>query len=96
MLGSSFNHLVQDAQPILYPEDHADEIDALNQRTYQLLNNGVYRAGFAQSQEAYEEAYGVITSYSIHYTKLYDLVSLYQDLHAPAGAGQWFCIFEPQ
>ena len=24
------------------------------------------------------------------------LVSLYQDLHAPAGAGQWFCIFEPQ
>ena len=24
------------------------------------------------------------------------LVSLYQDLHAPAGAGQWFCIFEPR
>jgi len=62
MLGGSFNHLVQDAQPILYPEDHADEIDALNQRTYQRLNNGVYRAGFAQSQEAYEEAYADVFS----------------------------------
>lgn len=24
------------------------------------------------------------------------MVSLYQDWHAPAGSGQWFCIFEPQ
>ena len=35
-----------------------DEIDALNARIYQTVNNGVYRAGFATSQEAYEEAVG--------------------------------------
>jgi len=35
-----------------------DEIDALNARIYQTLNNGVYRAGFATSQAAYEEAVG--------------------------------------
>jgi putative glutathione S-transferase len=33
------------------------EIDALNARIYESVNNGVYRAGFARSQEAYEEAY---------------------------------------
>jgi putative glutathione S-transferase len=32
------------------------EIDALNARIYDTVNNGVYRAGFATSQEAYEEA----------------------------------------
>ena len=40
----------------LYPDDLADEIDALNSKIYSHLNNGVYRAGFAASQEAYEEA----------------------------------------
>ena len=40
----------------LYPDDLADEIDALNSRLYEKLNNGVYRAGFATSQGAYEEA----------------------------------------
>jgi len=35
-----------------------DEIDALNARIYQTVNNGVYRAGFATSQAAYEEAVG--------------------------------------
>jgi putative glutathione S-transferase len=33
------------------------EIDALNTEIFQRLNNGVYRAGFARSQAAYEEAY---------------------------------------
>lgn len=40
----------------LYPEDLAAGIDALNPRIYDLLNNGVYKAGFASSQEAYDEA----------------------------------------
>ena len=40
----------------LYPDGLADEIDALNARIYDQFNNGVYRAGFAASQEAYEEA----------------------------------------
>lgn len=43
--------------PDLYPADIAAEIDALNERIYPALNNGVYRAGFATTQEAYAEAY---------------------------------------
>jgi len=39
-----------------YPEPLRPEIDALNRRIYETVNNGVYRAGFATSQEAYEEA----------------------------------------
>ncbi|MFN4298047.1 MAG: glutathione S-transferase family protein [Brevundimonas sp.] len=41
-----------------YPEDLRPEIDALNDRIYSTLNNGVYRAGFATKQDAYEEAVG--------------------------------------
>ena len=40
-----------------YPEDLRDEIDAINKTVYDKVNNGVYRAGFATSQEAYEEAF---------------------------------------
>jgi putative glutathione S-transferase len=43
--------------PDLYPEDLRTAIDEVNQRTYNSVNNGVYRAGFATSQEAYEEAF---------------------------------------
>lgn len=39
-----------------YPENLRDNIDALNARIYDTLNNGVYRSGFATTQEAYEEA----------------------------------------
>ena len=39
-----------------YPEPLRDEIDALNDFIYPKINNGVYRAGFATTQEAYEEA----------------------------------------
>jgi putative glutathione S-transferase len=39
-----------------YPEELRAEIDALNARIYDTLNNGVYKAGFATSQEAYDEA----------------------------------------
>jgi glutathionyl-hydroquinone reductase len=39
-----------------YPEALRDEIDAINDRVYHTVNDGVYRAGFAGSQEAYEEA----------------------------------------
>jgi len=41
-----------------YPAELRDEIDALNERIYATVNNGVYRAGFATTQEAYEEAVG--------------------------------------
>ena len=39
-----------------YPEPLRDEIDEINARVYTTVNNGVYKAGFATSQEAYEEA----------------------------------------
>lgn len=43
--------------PELYPEALRDEIDAVNAVVYRDVNNGVYAAGFAGSQEAYEKAY---------------------------------------
>ncbi len=42
--------------PRLYPAPLRDEIDRINARVYATVNNGVYRAGFATSQQAYEEA----------------------------------------
>ena len=41
-----------------YPEALRDEIDAVNHRVYDTVNNGVYKAGFATTQRAYEEAVG--------------------------------------
>ena len=43
--------------PDLYPEPRREEIDAVNARVYDRVNNGVYKAGFATSQEAYAEAF---------------------------------------
>ena len=42
----------------LYPEELRAEIDAVNDLVYGNVNNGVYRAGFADSQAAYERAVG--------------------------------------
>ena len=39
-----------------YPEELRGEVDRINEVVYSHFNNGVYRAGFARSQEAYEEA----------------------------------------
>jgi putative glutathione S-transferase len=43
--------------PQLYPEHLREEIDQVNKRVFTEVNNGVYRCGFAGSQEAYELAY---------------------------------------
>jgi putative glutathione S-transferase len=56
MLNSGFGALAK-ADLDLYPDDLATEIDTLNDRIYPRLNNGVYRAGFATTQVAYEEAF---------------------------------------
>ena len=40
-----------------YPEELRPEIEGWNTRIYDTVNNGVYRAGFATNQEAYEEAF---------------------------------------
>jgi putative glutathione S-transferase len=52
MLNTAF----PDRGPDLYPEPLRAAVDALNERIYGTLNNGVYRAGFAQTQAAHEEA----------------------------------------
>ena len=55
MLNSAFDGI--GAQPgDLYPAALRPEIDALNARIYAAVNNGVYRAGFARTQAAYDEA----------------------------------------
>ncbi|KPV45382.1 glutathione S-transferase family protein [Alicyclobacillus ferrooxydans] len=46
--------------PDLYPAHLRNEIDTLNDTIYHDVNNGVYKCGFARSQEAYEDAYGVL------------------------------------
>lgn len=46
-----------DASVDFYPEALRAEIDAINAQVYPAINNGVYRAGFATTQEAYEEAF---------------------------------------
>lgn len=42
--------------PDLYPLAHRSQIDVWNDRIYPTVNNGVYRAGFARTQEAYDRA----------------------------------------
>ena len=55
MLNSAFDG-VGAAPGDYYPLELRGEIDVLNQRVYDGLNNGVYKAGFATRQDAYEEA----------------------------------------
>jgi glutathionyl-hydroquinone reductase len=42
--------------PLFRSPELASDIDALNAEIYSAVNNGVYRAGFATTQAAYEEA----------------------------------------
>lgn len=55
MFNKAFNHLTCNDDDY-YPEPLRDQVDELNDRIYDTINNGVYRAGFATSQKAYEEA----------------------------------------
>ena len=59
MMNSAFNHLTGDEQDFC-PEALCPEIDKLNDHIYGTVNNGVYRAGFATSQHAYEAAYDAL------------------------------------
>ncbi len=45
--------------PALYPEEIQKQIDRVNAFTYHAINNGAYKAGFADGQDAYEAAYRI-------------------------------------
>ena len=55
MLNSAFNDIGATG-PDYCPESLRKEIDEINDRVYHTVNNGVYKSGFATTQEAYEEA----------------------------------------
>ena len=55
MFNSAFNHLTKNKVDF-WPADLRDEIDEVNARVYDTLNNGVYRCGFATTQAAYDVA----------------------------------------
>jgi putative glutathione S-transferase len=57
MLNSEFDEWAVGGNGDFYPEALREEIDAVNTDVYDNVNNGVYRCGFAASQEAYDEAY---------------------------------------
>ena len=76
MFNSGFGDLA-DTTVDLYPAELREEIDALNARIYPALNNGVYRAGFATTQHAYEEAFA-------------DVFSMLDELEARLGDGREF------
>lgn len=48
----------REGAPRLYPEELRSEIDEVSKRIYTEINNGVYRCGFAGSQDSYDAAYG--------------------------------------
>ncbi len=50
----------KEGAPDLYPKELREEIDALNEILFNEINNGVYKAGFAKSQESYEENYRLV------------------------------------
>jgi putative glutathione S-transferase len=73
MFNSGFGALA-DPSLDLYPDDLRAAIDAINAQIYPRLNNGVYRAGFATTQGAYEEAFA-------------DVFGMLDELEARLGGG---------
>jgi putative glutathione S-transferase len=61
MFNSAFNGLEGVSSGLdLYPEQLRQQIDSVNERVYDTVNNGVYKAGFATAQDKYEEAYSAL------------------------------------
>ena len=56
MFNSAFDALTNERTDY-YPAELRGEIDAINEKVFRNINNGVYRTGFASTQEAYEEAF---------------------------------------
>ena len=71
MFNSAFDDLTGNDLDF-YPAPLRSEIDALNERIYPAVNNGVYRAGFATSQQAYEEAFDEVFAELDHLEQVLD------------------------
>ena len=61
MLSSEFEDVARRHEDY-YPQPLRAEIDAVNRLVYENVNNGVYRCGFATTQEAYEDAFDALFS----------------------------------
>ncbi|MEP3277451.1 MAG: glutathione S-transferase family protein [Stappiaceae bacterium] len=59
MFNSAFTEF-SDNSVDYYPEALRSQIDQINERIYHTVNNGVYKCGFATTQEAYEEAFNAL------------------------------------
>ena len=57
MLNSAFDDLDGVVSGDYYPQGLREQIDAINETVYENVNNGVYRTGFAKTQQAYSRAY---------------------------------------
>ncbi|MBV9233439.1 MAG: glutathione S-transferase family protein [Candidatus Eremiobacteraeota bacterium] len=78
MLETQFDAVAAYPQLDLYPSQLRSQIDELNELLYETVNNGVYRAGFATSQSAYDSAaYGVFMTLDAMETRLADLRYLF-------------------
>ena len=55
IFNTEFNHLTNNTLD-LYPAQLQSEIDSINEKIYHDINNGVYKSGFAKTQEAYNSA----------------------------------------
>ena len=77
MLNSEFDEWGDDSVD-LYPETLRSEIEKINERIYATVNNGVYKCGFAKSQQAYKEAF----------TKLFETLD---DLEVLLGQRRYLC-----
>jgi putative glutathione S-transferase len=71
MLDTEFEELAEHDVD-LYPQGYQDEVDRLIDDIYDPINNGVYRTGFAESQDAYDRAV----------TDLFDALDHYEDVLA--------------
>lgn len=54
---SQWKEFHREGAPNLWPEEHAEEMESVMKRVFTEVNNGVYRCGFAGSQESYDAAY---------------------------------------
>ena len=76
MLNSAFDRITGNTPRLLARGRCAPAIEAVNERVYAGLNNGVYRAGFARTQEAYDEAAA----------EVFETLDWIEDAARPAGA----------